>query len=120
MCVACVVAVGYLDARALHTQPQRPTHTNPPHHNTTTTSHTTQKQKDIGPPSHLLWNLKVPLLRIMSVVAGVVAYTKARATCCTYLPSLAVGGNSIQVYQLGSFALSLLLVRVPCFACAGW
>ena len=47
---------------------------------------------------------------IMSVTAGVIAYESSRLLCCTWLPDVLSSGASTKVYQLGTFALSLLLV----------
>ena len=46
---------------------------------------------------------------IMSVCAAIIVYENARATCCTYLPDFDLPGSTTRTYQLGTFALALLL-----------
>lgn len=64
----------------------------------------------IGPPSHLLWNLRLPVFMVMSSAVGAFVYGYCRATRWPHLPSLDSHSHTLTaLYSLGSFVLAVLL-----------
>lgn len=63
----------------------------------------------LGPPGHILWNIKWPLGMVMLVAVAMATWEQLRATCCPKLPAFDATNVSYNCFRLSSFAMSLLL-----------
>jgi hypothetical protein len=63
----------------------------------------------IGPPSHLLRNLRLPLALVTFITLAAAVYHILRTTTFPNMPRLDASDNLRNIYSLGSFAVSLLL-----------
>lgn len=62
----------------------------------------------VGPPCHLLWRVKWPLLAVMAVTVSLAGYELARASY-PWLLNLDKGNITYSCVRLSSFAMALLL-----------
>lgn len=63
----------------------------------------------VGPPSHFIWNLRLPLALVMLVSAGMAVYEYCRTTLGWGLPELDRNDIMYDTFRLASFAMALLL-----------
>ncbi|KAL4425530.1 hypothetical protein ABPG75_009546 [Micractinium tetrahymenae] len=63
----------------------------------------------IGPPAHILWNIKLPLSMCMLCAVLITLWDQLRLTCCPGLPSFDPQNVTYNVFRLASFAMSLIL-----------
>ena len=84
-------------------------------HATHTRPHNTRIPRSCqGPPCHILWNVKVPLMAVMTVATAVVVTNDAiRSGQLKHAPldelALGLSSRTIDIWRLGSFTLSLML-----------